>query len=122
MWVTAAVGAAAGAGLPVLAVTATGAYLVVTLAFPQVVRRLWRNGAGMSLRVSYPDGRGILRQVLEAVTDLGFTVDQLATKRSGPTARAPGRPATRARSRSRCGSAARARSVTWRPSCPRCPG
>ena len=90
VWVTAAVGAAAGAGLPVLAVTATGAYLVVTLGFPRIVRRLSRNGSGMSLRVSYPDGRGILRQVLQAVTDLGFTIEQLATKRSGPSARATG--------------------------------
>ncbi len=90
VWVTAAVGAAAGAGLVVLAITATGAYLIVTLAFPQVIRRLSGKRPGMSLRVSYPDGRGILRQVLQAVTELGFTVDHLATKRNGPSALAPG--------------------------------
>ena len=36
-----------------------------------------RNGGGDSvLRVSYPDGCGILRQVLQMATDSGFMVDQ----------------------------------------------
>ncbi|MHB1593365.1 MAG: MgtC/SapB family protein [Streptosporangiaceae bacterium] len=132
VWVTAAVGAAAGAGLVVLAITATGAYLVVTLAFPQVIRRLSRKRPGMSLRVSYPDGRGILRQVLQAVTDLGFTVDHLATKRNRPTALAPGPAGDRARATGHgrpghgpgraAGQRQGTRSVTWRPGCPRCPG
>jgi putative Mg2+ transporter-C (MgtC) family protein len=82
IWVTAAVGAAAGAGLPVLATAATGAYLIVALAFQYVARRLPRSGSAVSLlRVSYPDGRGILRQVLQAATEQGFAVDELATGR-----------------------------------------
>ncbi|HXW82198.1 MAG TPA: MgtC/SapB family protein, partial [Acidimicrobiales bacterium] len=43
IWVTAAIGAAAGAGLPVLAVVATAAYFVVALAFPELSRRLPRS-------------------------------------------------------------------------------
>jgi putative Mg2+ transporter-C (MgtC) family protein len=80
IWVTAAVGAAAGAGLPVLATTATGAYLIVALAFQYVARKLPRSGSAVSLlHVSYPDGRGILRQVLRIATEQGFAVDELAT-------------------------------------------
>jgi putative Mg2+ transporter-C (MgtC) family protein len=38
IWVTAAIGAAAGAGLPVLAVLATGIYFLVAVAFPLATR------------------------------------------------------------------------------------
>ena len=80
VWVTAAVGAAAGAGLPVLAIMATAVYLVVALAFPLLTRRLPQSATAMSIvRVRYPDGQGILRDVLELVTARGFAVDELAT-------------------------------------------
>src|SRR3984957_15142608 len=62
IWVTAAVGSAAGAGLPLLAVFATGIYFLVAVVFPVVTRRLPRSTTAISaLRVRYPDGRGILR-------------------------------------------------------------
>jgi putative Mg2+ transporter-C (MgtC) family protein len=80
VWVTAAVGAAAGAGLPLLAAAATVAYLIVALPFQYVCRRLPRPGTAISLlRVRYPDGRGTLRRVLEVATACGFVVDDLAT-------------------------------------------
>ncbi|HVT70815.1 MAG TPA: MgtC/SapB family protein, partial [Trebonia sp.] len=84
VWVTAAIGAAAGAGLPLLAVAATGAYLIVALAFQYVARRLPRSGTAVSLlNISYPDGRGILRQVLHVATDQGFAVDELTAASDG---------------------------------------
>src|ERR1700685_1861293 len=43
IWVTAAIGSASGAGLPVLAVLATGMYFIVALVFPLVTRRLPRS-------------------------------------------------------------------------------
>ena len=62
VWVTAAVGAAAGAGLPLLAAAATVAYLIVALVFQYVSRRLPHSGTAISLlRVRYLDGHGILR-------------------------------------------------------------
>ncbi len=80
VWVTAAVGAAAGAGLPLLAVAATVAYLIVALAFQYVSRRLPRSGTAISLlRVCYLDGHGTLRRVLQVATGCGFVVDELAT-------------------------------------------
>ena len=49
IWVTAAVGACAGAGLPVLAVLATGIYALVALGFPVLVRRLPRSSTATSV-------------------------------------------------------------------------
>ena len=81
IWVTAAVGAAAGAGLDVLAVVMVGIYLVVALVFPVVRRQLpWAATGTATLRVRYPDGHGILRQVLNEVTRRGFIIDDLATE------------------------------------------
>jgi putative Mg2+ transporter-C (MgtC) family protein len=85
VWVTAAVGSAAGAGLPWLAGEATGAYLLISLAFIPLVRRLPHPGTRFAvLRVSYPDGHGILRQVLKLTTDAGFGVDELETRSVDP--------------------------------------
>ena len=78
IWITAAIGAAAGAGLDILAAEATVAYLVTALAFPALARRLPRSPAAEAfLRVRYPDGRGVLRRLLKTVTDQGFTVGAL---------------------------------------------
>jgi putative Mg2+ transporter-C (MgtC) family protein len=90
IWVTAAVGAAAGAGLLVLAALSTGMYLVVTLALSVARRRLPLVAAGTStLRVRYPDGHGILRQVLNEATQRGFMIDDLSTE---PVGDRSGRP------------------------------
>ena len=85
IWVTAAVGAAAGAGLPVLAAETTAAYLiVVAAAFPWMTRHLPRSATAVSaLRICYLDGRGVLRRLLEAATTRGFTVDGIATDMLG---------------------------------------
>jgi putative Mg2+ transporter-C (MgtC) family protein len=81
VWVTAAVGSAAGAGLPWLAAEATGAYLLISLGFIPLARRLPHPGTRFAvLRVSYPDGHGMLRQVLKLTTDYGFAVDELETR------------------------------------------
>jgi len=80
IWIAAAIGAAAGAGLPWLAVATAVAYLIITLGFSQLTRRLPRSPTAISvLRVSYSDGRGILRQVLKVTTERGFEIDQLTT-------------------------------------------
>jgi putative Mg2+ transporter-C (MgtC) family protein len=84
IWVTAAIGSASGAGLPVLAVLATGIYFLVALVFPLVTRKLPRSATAVSaLRVRYPDGRGRLRDVLRQATDLGFAIDDVSTEPVG---------------------------------------
>lgn len=82
VWVTAAVGAASGAGLPILAALAAAIYFVVALAFPEITRRLPRSSTAISvLRVRYLDGRGILRQLLQVATTSGFGIDEVSTER-----------------------------------------
>lgn len=83
IWLTAAVGAAAGAGLLVLAAVSTVVYFVIALALPVVARLAMRvaGNAQPVLRVSYLDGRGLLRDVLSVITESGFQVADIATTR-----------------------------------------
>jgi putative Mg2+ transporter-C (MgtC) family protein len=84
VWVTAAVGSAAGAGLPILAVLTTGIYLLVALAFPEVTRRLPRSATAVSaVRVRYPDGHGRLRDILRQATAQGFVIDDVQAETVG---------------------------------------
>jgi putative Mg2+ transporter-C (MgtC) family protein len=81
VWLTAAVGAAAGAGLPVLAAVTTAAYLLVVVALTPVVRRLPPSSSAVSeLQVRYPDGRGALRRLLCMATERGFAIDSFSTE------------------------------------------
>ena len=121
VWVTAAVGAASGAGLPVLAALTAGAYFLVTLGFPVATRRLPKSATAISaLRVRYPDGRGILRNVLAEATTRGFAIDDVQTEALGPGTRRPGGTDLPGPgwSRSGCTSTASSRSATWPPACP----
>lgn len=84
VWATAAVGAAAGAGLPLLAVAAVAVYFLVVLAFPWLTRRLPRSASASSvIRVRYQDGRGLLREVLRRATLSGFLVAEVAAQSIG---------------------------------------
>jgi putative Mg2+ transporter-C (MgtC) family protein len=81
VWVIAAIGSAAGAGLPVLAVLGTGIYFLIVAVFPVVTRRLPRSATAVSaLRVRYPDGRGRLRDILREATSRGFGIDSVETE------------------------------------------
>jgi putative Mg2+ transporter-C (MgtC) family protein len=84
IWVTAAIGSASGAGLPVLALLTTGIYFLVVLGFPLVTRRLPHSATAISaIQVRYPDGHGILREVLAEATRRGFAIDDVATQNLG---------------------------------------
>lgn len=75
VWLTAAVGAASGASLPVLAIATTVAYFATVYVLAPLARRLPASPyAPSAVRVVYEDGRGILRQVLEACTSRDFKV------------------------------------------------
>src|ERR1700733_13618926 len=78
IWLTAAVGMACGAGLPTLAVAVTVGHFVVIAGFPAIERRLPKSRwAAVSLRISYWDGRGILREVLSVCTQQDFAISRL---------------------------------------------
>jgi putative Mg2+ transporter-C (MgtC) family protein len=84
IWVTAAVGACAGAGLPILAAVTTGIYFLVAIGFPEITRRLPRSSTAISvLRVRYPDGKGVLRHLLAVATTRGFAIDEISTENLG---------------------------------------
>jgi putative Mg2+ transporter-C (MgtC) family protein len=75
VWLTAAIGAACGASLTLLAIATTLAYFLVVFVLSPLARRLPASPyAPSALRVVYEDGRGILRRVLAACTARDFKV------------------------------------------------
>lgn len=84
VWVTAAIGAAAGGGLLILSSVTTGIYLVVATALPAVARRLPHSSTAVSIvRVRYPDGHGLLRNLLQLATSRGFSIAEVSTQTVG---------------------------------------
>jgi putative Mg2+ transporter-C (MgtC) family protein len=83
IWLTAGVGMAAGAGLPILASLVTGAHFVVVYGFTPLVRRLERLSSGVRqsvLRITYRDQPGVLSQVMSRSTGRAYTVAELRTE------------------------------------------
>ena len=84
VWLAAAVGASAGAGLLLISLVVTGIYLVIALGFPPLLRRLPRPRFSSSvLRVTYEDGRGLLRTIVQLCTAKGFHIVDLELVRGG---------------------------------------
>jgi len=78
VWETAAIGMAAGAGLPLLALLVTGLHFVVVLGYTPLGRLIANRGhSERDYLVTYEDGRGVLRVLLEACTARGWTVRSL---------------------------------------------
>ncbi|WP_432825878.1 MgtC/SapB family protein [Dactylosporangium sp. CA-092794] len=90
IWLVAAVGMAAGAGLWQLAVAATAGHLVIVLAFTPLAARLPRSKyAPWRLRLTYLDRHGVLRAALTACTDRGFSVAEVHVEQPRPAAEPP---------------------------------
>jgi putative Mg2+ transporter-C (MgtC) family protein len=86
VWLAAAVGMAAGAGLPLLAVGTTVGHFLITTGFPPIVRGLASRRAEQPLlRLEYYDGQGVLRRVLAACTEQGWAVHGLEVDRESST-------------------------------------
>jgi putative Mg2+ transporter-C (MgtC) family protein len=82
VWVAAAVGMAAGAGLPLLAAGTTAGHFLIATGFPPLARALVRRRAGIPvLRLDYLDGQGVLRRVLSTCTEQGWAVHGLEVDR-----------------------------------------
>ena len=72
IWLTAAIGMAAGGGLALLAVAATAAFFVAVPGYTALVRLLPRSRSALSgLWLSYRDGQGVLRSVMTECTRRG---------------------------------------------------
>jgi len=81
-WLVAAVGMACGAGLPVLAIATTAGHFIIMLVFPLLVRYLPRERrTATRIRISYEDGRGLLRTILIACTQLRFAINHVDVER-----------------------------------------
>jgi putative Mg2+ transporter-C (MgtC) family protein len=81
VWVTAAIGMACGAGLPLLAIAVTAGHFIVVFVYPALAARLPRSRyLSFEVRVVYQDGRGILRDVLTHSTTLGFQIARVDTR------------------------------------------
>ena len=78
MWETAAIGMAAGAGLPLLAGVVTALHYVAVFAFTPLAHRLpGSRPTSVVVRLEYLDGRGVLRAIMAAATSGGWVVTDL---------------------------------------------
>jgi putative Mg2+ transporter-C (MgtC) family protein len=82
VWATAGVGLAAGGNLPVLAVGATVAYLIVSVGYPYVTKYLPASLDMTSpVLITYVDGAGVLRRLMAECAACGFSIADLSVER-----------------------------------------
>lgn len=84
IWLTAAVGMACGAGLPLLAIFVTAAHFVVVYGYAPLERRLLSEHA--ELLVQYVPGKGAIDEVIQICAGRGFTVHDLTVRRDSAEA------------------------------------
>jgi putative Mg2+ transporter-C (MgtC) family protein len=86
IWLTAALGAACGAGLLVLAVATTVGHFVIMLVFPMLARLLPRpRRLAADIHICYEDGRELLRVILLRCSELRFAIDRVRLDREEPS-------------------------------------
>ena len=79
VWESAAIGMAAGSGLLLLAVIVTAMHFVIIVGFMPLARRLTARLSGaVRVHVTYEDGRGVLREILEACSRRDWQLTDLA--------------------------------------------
>jgi len=82
MWLTAAVGMAAGAGLPVLALIVTAGHFLVVVCFTPFETRIpGSTRVPRRLRVDYADARVTVQDLVAQCAGLGFGIAEVATER-----------------------------------------
>lgn len=81
VWVTAAVGMACGAGMPLLAALTVALYLFAVTALTALIRRLPTQRRTELYEVRYRDGHGVLRDILQVASDAGYEMALSETKR-----------------------------------------
>jgi putative Mg2+ transporter-C (MgtC) family protein len=78
VWLTAAIGMAAGAGLPILAIAVTCVHFIVVFIFPAIERNLPKSRwAPSSLQISYEARRGALKEILAVCTGQELSVSRV---------------------------------------------
>ncbi|MEO6827895.1 MAG: MgtC/SapB family protein [Microbacteriaceae bacterium] len=82
IWVTAAIGMACGAGMPIIAAIATGLHLLTVSVLAVVGRILPPKDRHQIFVIVYKEGRGVMRQTLARSTGLGYQASLTKTDRS----------------------------------------
>lgn len=79
VWETAAIGMAAGAGLWLLALVVTALHFVIVFGYTALVGRLPGGRTNpVGIEITYVEGRGLLRDIVEDVTRGGWRLERLA--------------------------------------------
>jgi putative Mg2+ transporter-C (MgtC) family protein len=80
IWMTAAIGMACGAGMPVLAAAATLMHLIAVGPLARLGKFLPSPDRRKLVTVRYVDGAGVLRAILSTATSMGFEASVLGTE------------------------------------------
>lgn len=85
VWVTASVGMACGAGMPLIAAITVGLYIFSVTLLTALIQRLPRQHRTELYTVRYADGSGVLRDILQLASDQGYETALSQTKRQRTT-------------------------------------
>jgi putative Mg2+ transporter-C (MgtC) family protein len=83
IWLTAAVGMACGAGLPLLAIFVTATHFLVVYGYTGIARRILAEQS--DLDVQYTPGKGAVEKVMQMCTGRGYTIQELTVEQSDAT-------------------------------------
>jgi putative Mg2+ transporter-C (MgtC) family protein len=87
VWATAGVGLAAGGNLPIVAIGATVAYMLVSVGYPYVTTHIPGTAALIShVLVTYVDGAGVLRKLVAECSAHGLAISDLSVERESDAA------------------------------------
>lgn len=81
IWLTAAVGMACGAGLPLLALFVTAVHFLVVYGYAPIARRILLERA--ELEVRYTPRRGAVEKVIQLCAGRGFIIQEFAVEKEG---------------------------------------
>jgi putative Mg2+ transporter-C (MgtC) family protein len=81
IWLTAAVGMACGAGLPILAIFVTAAHFLVNYGYRALEHRIL--SAQAELQIRYLPGRGAVEKIMQLCSGRGFQIAELAVEHDG---------------------------------------
>lgn len=81
IWVTAGIGMACGAGMVVLAVFATGFYIIATIVITPLGRKIHTIDRDQIFLLQYKDNQGVLRDILTCATELGYEASLTQTRK-----------------------------------------
>jgi putative Mg2+ transporter-C (MgtC) family protein len=79
IWLTAAVGLACGAGLPILGIFVTAAHFLIMYGYTRMTHRMLSISGDLSIQ--YMGGMGVVQKITRLCTGSGFSVQELSVQR-----------------------------------------